>query len=310
MIEQICIRNWQSLRKLDLTLGRFTVIVGASSSGKSALVRAVKALASNVRGTSQITRGATTSAITVHTGKAIVTLEHLSGSWRYSTVHAGQEETYTKLAGAVPPEVTRLLGINPVPSGGVSLNIAGQFDGPFMLTDSGSVVARTLGELTNLDVILSAVREANRRRTGAAATLKTREADLAQAKTQLRRYAGLHTRTAACHAAEEALIRAHNLAERVNTLQKLLQAHEMASTVLAAKQQLPELPDLAQLEAHHGRYRRFTALLREAQTAGQALVRHIEAVRQATAGEAQAAESVRYALVAAGQCPTCGQPVS
>lgn len=52
MLKQVSIRNYQSLRALDLLLGRVTVITGHSDSGKSALVRAIQTAVFNLEGNS------------------------------------------------------------------------------------------------------------------------------------------------------------------------------------------------------------------------------------------------------------------
>ena len=47
MLERIEVKDYQSLADVDIPFGRFTVIVGPSGNGKSALIRALKALCFN-----------------------------------------------------------------------------------------------------------------------------------------------------------------------------------------------------------------------------------------------------------------------
>jgi exonuclease SbcC len=57
--------NFQSLKDVRLQLGKLTVIVGPSSSGKSALVRALRVLVQNGRGSGYVRHGSSSAAVGV-----------------------------------------------------------------------------------------------------------------------------------------------------------------------------------------------------------------------------------------------------
>ncbi len=309
MIERIEIRNFQSLRSIDLELGRYTVIVGPSSSGKSALLRAIRAVASNVSGDSVITRGATACAVTVRTADAAVTLEHSRGAWRYRLVDGQGEREYSKLNRSVPEDVTRALGIDPVPANGFSRNVAGQFDRPYLLTESGAVVARELGALTNVDTIYAAVREANRRLRTDAATLKTRKADLEQARADAARFAGLKNQLDDCDRAERTLSVVTNLQRRVERLRAAVAALDVAETIVA-RTTVPPAPDTGALDEAQNRLHRlrdYLGTIQRHQIAYRAAHTAVEAAERAEADDTAA---VRRLLVEHGTCPTCEQPVA
>lgn len=312
MINRVLVRNWQSLVKVDLELGRFTVIVGPSSSGKSALMRALRAIASNVSGTDKITRGQKSAAISVQTDDHLVTLEHgrfsndTAPGWYYRLLpYGGTEERYTKLNRAVPQEITKALRIDPVPTKGASINFAGQHDAPFLLLDSGANVARTLGELTNVDRIFEAGREALRRRNAASSTLKTREADLAALIADAKQYAGLPRRLSAVQSAERAAEKAAALVDQARRLRDALDRLEIAQGVLERSAALPALPSFQAVEEAQLRLSDLRTLLRSwADRSHNAIVWDREATKQAT--EVQRLErELHEALVAAGTCPTC-----
>ena len=309
MIEHVAIRSFQSLRRVDLDLGRFTVIVGQSSSGKSALMRAFRAVASNISGTSAITRGADAAAITVRTGEAAVTLEYSRGAWRYRLVGPDGEKDYTKLNRSVPEAVTQTLRIAPVPTTGTSINFAGQFDRPYLLTESGATVARELGELTNVDTIYAAVREANRVRAAAAGTLKTRRADLERLVTEAARFADLKVRLAACDRAELAAARAAHLKDQIRRLTAATDALEIAEGVLARAEQLPPVPSETAALAAHGRLTTLHQLLRECASAAKAEAEAAQAKYRTSTATAVLEQQLHALLVEAGTCPTCQQPI-
>lgn len=309
MLEHVEIRNFQSLRNVVLDLGRFTVIVGASSAGKSAIVRAVKAVASNVSGTSVITRGATTAAITVRTADAVITLEHSRGAWRYRLATPdGVEEEYSKLNRAVPPAVTTALRIDPVPAGGCSLNVAGQFDRPWLLGESGATVARVLGELTNVDTLFQAVAEANRQRRGHSATLRTRLTDRDRLAGQVRQFRCLPARLAACDRAEAAAARATVLELRIARLTAAINAHDSAAEH-AQQSTAPQVPSdtaLCQLQSDIGR---LEGLLNTVAAAHREVGQANRSIVGAEAEEHARHDDLHALLVAAGTCPTCRRPI-
>lgn len=308
MIETVEIRNFQSLRHVKLTLGRFTVIVGASSSGKTAFMRALRAVASNTRGTSQITRGATAAAIIVGTEDSFVSLEHAKGSWFYRVSVAGHEQDYTKLAGTVPLIVTNVLGISPVGDG--SLNFAGQFDRPFLVAEPGAKVARILGELTNVDVILAGVKEANRTRAAAASTLRTRTTDLDAATTRLDTFDDLVVQETALAEAERLVSVAAELEDRVARLTQLITVIDRLTDALRRLHTLPPVPDTTALDAAQGCLDRLVSLLKACRQASTEQWDSDRLVRQAEAELADLAAARMQVLQAAGTCPTCGQPTT
>lgn len=163
MITRLRIDGFQSLTGVDIELGRLTAVVGASNSGKSALRRALWALATNAPATGFLRTGSASMAVRI-------TLDDGAGiEWSKGT----KATTYTvrenigalnasqlvidKPGATVPPAVLEVLRLSEV-------NFAGQFDLPYLLADTPSAAAKALGDLTNLTVLIEGVREAERRR--------------------------------------------------------------------------------------------------------------------------------------------------
>lgn len=236
MIERIRVKHFQAIAEADLELAPYTVIVGPSSSGKSALARAIRSLASNRRGTDFIEHGQRTASIEATTQHGTVTLTRSttpSGANSYIVRPADPqhplhpERVYTKLGGEVPPEVSDFLGI----AAKDAINFASQFDKPYLLDESGGEAARVLGSLTNVSVIFDAAREANRRRLATSQTLRTRADDLQAVKDKVPGYRALQAQQAAIEKAEAHLDRVLDLRRRIGILEKAigtLEAAEMA----------------------------------------------------------------------------------
>lgn len=179
MLERISIKDFQSLHDVDLSLGRFTVVIGDTSAGKSAFIRTLHALAFNIRGNSHVTHGKKVSVIRAELKDWVVELQ--AGANTYTVKHKlghVKFDPFAKLNGSVPPKVQEILKLN-------QTNFSDQFDTPFLLKDSGAQVARVLGELTNVNTIFEAVQSGNKKRLALSGELKTRQADLDTAKREL-----------------------------------------------------------------------------------------------------------------------------
>lgn len=310
-LTKISIRNFQSLRQVDLELGLFTVIVGPSSSGKSALIRAFKALASNVRGSGFITRGQSTMAITGHTETRAVTLVRTERSGSYQILDgAGGLHTFTKLAGEVPPQVTQALGIEPVPATGTNVNFASQFDKPYLLDESGAVIARELGELTNVNQVFEAVRAANRIRSAAASKLKTRKEDLEQVKTKLKGFQSLSGDLRALEAIESDDADRRELEKRISRLSTAIKTVRVAQRALDKAANLPDVPDARPLADVHRRYQALARQLLAIRTLRNQVETATLRADLASDDLLHHRQSLADRLAESTLCPTCGQPVT
>lgn len=234
MLKQLSIRNFQSHKNTKLDLSRFTVIVGASSSGKSSVVRALKLLARNGRGTSYVRNGQGSSKISA-LGESgfLVTIERGAGKSVYELLLPDSEETqiFTKCGTSTPDAVSSALDF-----GADDTWLASQFDRPFLLDETGSQIARVLGDLTNVSMIFAAVRECNRRHSSARSRYVSKLSELDQVRTSLQKYMDLPQRLAACAAAEDVLLRAQDVSTRCSTLDAGISAALSAQGRLRAAQ--------------------------------------------------------------------------
>jgi DNA repair exonuclease SbcCD ATPase subunit len=307
VITRLTIKNFQSLRSIDLELGGFTVIVGASNAGKSALTRAIRALTSNVNSSSAVTAGksAFTISAALDDGTS-VSLERGPGKSEYRISDGNTERVFTKSGRGVPAEVTEILPTS-------EINFAGQFDRPFLLDATSTDVARILGALTNIDKVLAALREANRRAVTAGAELRTRERDLEQTLEELQTFRGLNARREAATAADELVSRAEATQTKLATLSRLRATLETCQTARSTALRTLEasaIPDTSLAEATATRLsalRRTTSTLTAAATARAKAKALVD--REAQAAE-KAETELHAALQAAGTCPLCGADTS
>lgn len=310
-LERIVIQNFQSLKKVDIELGRFTVITGASSSGKSAFMRAVRALASNVRGSSAITVGEKSMSVSAHTDKSIVTLQRTGATGKYLVIdrHTGLEEKYTKLAQKVPEDVTRVLRISPVTKDQASINFAGQHDLPYLLGDSASQVARVLGDLTNVSTIFEAVREAIRKKTSTNSLLKTRKSDFEQVVEQAKEFVGLKVKIDLLEQAERLVEQLLQQQEVLLQLEQHVASMEHSADVLANSSMLPDVPEIEDLEFSYSKYIEARREISAWAKANMSLKDLSNSLEDAVLREQKSHADLHAMLEELGTCPTCGSEI-
>lgn len=304
MITDLAVQGYQSLRDLRVKLGKFTVVTGPSSSGKSSLIRAIRLAAFNASGTSYISEGAGNCRVMVNTDEgwaAQVVRSRTRGNDAYDLIAGEDKSHYTKLAGQVPEDVQRAMRLT-------TLNYADQFDAPFLLTAPGSEVARKLGQLTNVTMILGAAQEAGRRRKRIDAELKATKEQVAWCAVQVERFKGLATRRAAMDAAESALATALQTEAQHKRLASLMAQYQQAQAKVESIV-LPPVVEVTAVAAAWDRWLKLRNLIQLYQQAQANTAMAQRSVREAEAANAAIQGQLRDALVAAGTCPVCGQSI-
>ena len=308
MIQKLSIKNYQSHTDTELELGALTVLVGPSNSGKSAVVRAFRALAGNQTGKDFITVGQTTTQISATTDQGTIVLTKGKPEDSYVILPADDPKNpkrFTKLGVGVPQDVTDFLGIEPKDA----INFANQLDMPYLLKTSSAEVARVLGELTNVSSIFEASREALRRARDYSGKLKTREADLLTLEPQLAQFETLDARAAALAAAEMYFNAAQATTQQAHRLDDLLATLKIATSRLksASEATSAPLPDVQASVDMYGRLERLDSLLAALKAGGTALKNAQTSI--ATNEDTIISLDFEYETILrdAGTCPTCGQ---
>jgi DNA repair ATPase RecN len=308
MIKKISVRNFQSLKHVEMELAKFTVIVGPSSVGKSAFTRSLKLLTENKRGDDFITYGERVTTVAAETDKGKVVIQRGKGKDdnSYTLVDLdGKQEKWTKLNGSTPVEVTKFLGIKPKDP----LNYASQFDKPYLLAEGASDVARELGELTNVSIIFNAARESNRQKTTNSTVLKSKSEDLTAILAKMDIYRGLKEQLGAIDEAEQALEEARALSQRISMLDKAQDVYRLALDTQKQLEPLLEIvvPDETPVLKAHARLQKFDQIVAEIKSASAAAKTAQIELEEATMAESSLDLKYTEVLRLAGTCPTCGQ---
>jgi len=305
VINRIAIKNFQSLKNVNLEFGKLTVIVGDSNSGKSAFIRAFKAVVSNCRGNAFVTRGQSKSFITVEKDHARITLEKGEGSGAYK-ITGSPEQIFTKIGTGVPSEVTAALRISP--SDGALLTFAGQHDMPYLLNDTGSSVARVLGDLTNVSIIFEAVREGNRRRNSQSSTVKTMQGTLDSLGEKLKDFKTLPDRKSAIDRASEILTEVKKLEIKIERLRSTLFKLENLQISIRVENEI--IPDGSLIQESYDKLFSFRSLVKLIATT-KLSIRNMDVALVDTAVEIDSlGRDLRQILIESGECPTCHQKIN
>lgn len=311
MFTSIEIKNFQSIRNLKLELKPFTVIVGATDSGKSAFFRAISTLISNKRGADFITHGEKLCSITGEFTQGKLTLQRgkaTSDNFYEVTDLSGVPEKYTKLSGTTPEEVSAFLGIESKDP----INLASQFDKPYLLDTKEygpSETARILGALTNVNVLFEGARESNRQKTQASTELKMRQADLTNVQTKLTGYEDVEATTSKLSVVESILAKMETYEAKLSELNGLIDSMHFAEQKLASiTDSTSEVEvDFERAEQISSMHKEVTNLIKMYEAKTQELEqKHAEESmykEQASELEKKYTETLRKA----GTCPICNQ---
>lgn len=305
MIRRLAVRGYQSLHRIELEFAKLTVVVGPSSSGKSAVLRAIRQLAFNTRGGSWVSHGQTTATIIADTVSdngvsARVIFQRKGASAAYGVAVNGETYKFSKLAGDVPEQVRALL---PLHAG----NFAGQFELPYLIESSGSSIARELGRLTNIDRILAAAREANRRQRATTAELRVRESDLISLRESVQQYRGLADRIKEAVTMSEHILQASLYEKRLEKARILSGRYTTDLRTAQKTSELPAMPSLDRLTQLHSTYSRLIQLRDDATTQRDAINRATTLSSLCADRLKELRVSLRDSLTQAGICPTCQQ---
>lgn len=140
MIHNLFLQDFQSHEKTNLELGQYTVLVGPSSSGKSAVVRALKMLSLGGSLAKYVRAGSSEAKIAVRMDDSLVAR---SGSSYLVSFSDRTEESlsFSKCGLEVPQQVREQLGLS-------DINFSDQHSMPLLLSSSPSAVATELSDLT------------------------------------------------------------------------------------------------------------------------------------------------------------------
>lgn len=305
MLERLEVKDYQSLKDIDLPLGRFTVIVGPSGNGKSALIRALRALCFNQPGPRFIRhkRPKAWVRLTFDEGQVV---EWEKPRDKGATYTLG-DQLYTRVGRAVPEDIGNALRIRRIDID-KGFTFAPQFqsqhDLPLLLTESSTLAARALAKLTKLSVIVEAQMDCRRDGKRATRDHTSAEEEIERTKQKLRNQPNVgHARNV--------LERANKLSRSVTARMETARmadsiAQDITGALLLADATLPTTDEIAALDEGAQRLERAVRVIVASEDCAEALEVATGALEEAEVTLAGVQDSYRALVDELGACPLCG----
>lgn len=314
MTTLLSIRDFQSIKSLDVEIKGLVAVVGPSNSGKSAVVRAFRAAATNPRGASFVRSGTPQAEVAITDNlNGGDPSQSLGSGFRYvkgakgPVVYETAEGEHSAIGSGPPPEIVgAYLDMD------LDVQVSDQFDPPFMLTLTPSRASAVLGSLTRAYLLAEAVQSVNKlaRDARSEATVLTGEhLEAAEALAVTEDFATTwvpHVQDVLeeheeCVRRAEALSRASGKLAQVRALAPRLKA------AVAAGNALGDLPQLSQrLSAIEERASRVRGVSQPLAGAVAEYSRHISQAAKALPEIEEARRRLDDLVGGMAVCPTCG----
>lgn len=136
---KIKVKDFQSIESAEICVEGLTMIIGESSSGKSAIMRAVKSTVFNRFYTGCVHHGSSFTGISFSDSQAkVICKKGISGSPSYKVINDGSESTFSKIGRDVPDVIKSIFNMDDFTSGNEtwSVNFYSQFENPILMSFS------------------------------------------------------------------------------------------------------------------------------------------------------------------------------
>ena len=234
-IKRITIENFQSHKFSEIALDDFTVIIGPTDSGKSAIIRAIRwCLFNDVDNTGFIREGEKFAEVTVEFDNGRKIIRHRgSDENSYRLVSREGEVKLTAFGAGPVAEVLKFHGMYEANLFGEpqNLNVASQLEQPFFLAESAARKAVMIGQIANTDVVDIAIEKSAQDIRTEKIREKTFKSELKRINTELQEYTNLPLLRTELLNIEDALKEIEMLsgqAESVNLTQNKIKFFELS----------------------------------------------------------------------------------
>lgn len=194
-IKKVHLENFQSHKDTTIEFDRsLNIIVGASDSGKTSILRGIKwALYNDPSGDYFIREGESECSVTIYFSDMTKIKRYRSKSKNtYFTYDQDDKESkYEGFGTNVPDEVLNITGIKKIlldKDTSKSINISDQLEGAFLLSEKNSVKANSIGYLVGVDVIDDTLRDTLKDSRNLSNQQKNIDVDLSKLKEELLDY--------------------------------------------------------------------------------------------------------------------------
>ena len=268
MIQSIKITNFQSHKKTELELVKgVNIFYGASDSGKTSIIRALKWLVFNRPGGDAFrsTWGGTTEIEIITDTSSIM-------RWKSDSENGyGLDEQEFKAFGTdVPEEIKQVLNLN-------EINLQAQMDSPFLISSTPGDVAKHFNQIAHLDQIDSGLKKVQQELTTIQHTIRVKEDQVTQAGEELKKFDHLEKFEIDVEVLEDMQSRFLQKVNESRTLKTLIEAISTTQNLIDAQSEILVLEP--QLNKVLGRIAKRTELTDKQEQLG-ALIEELKSVEE------------------------------
>lgn len=235
MIKSVTIENFQSHKHTHVDLvGGTNVIIGESDAGKSAVFRAINWVVSN-RPLGDAYRsewGGETRVVIETTDGHTVT--RIKGPSRNQYVVNGK--VLTAFGSEVPTEVTEVLRVD-------ADSVQSQMDPPFLLSETPGEAARMLNRAASIEDIDLAITNLKREHSRLDRLIRYRSDEVKGHEEQMKEYSDVDRLDEKVASIEELDSIFHEMNERTNRLQTILDNHDRIRSAISDMRYLDDVED-------------------------------------------------------------------
>lgn len=233
-ITKIVLENFQGFERGEFVLSpNLNILVGVSNVGKSSVARALSLILYNQWDKSWCRFGSKYCRITVETSTGIVVIREKGDKVNKYILRLpdSPEQVFESFGTNTPEQIQQALKIHEVQidtTDKLNLNLAGQMDALFLLSQTGSYRAKVLGKLSGATYLDHAIRELNKDKRKLTAEKDTKDLEVIELKTQVDKFSALESvsetitnfeaRLTSLAAAEQRVEQIRSLLERVKVL--------------------------------------------------------------------------------------------
>ena len=228
-ISKVVLENFQAFEKGEFNLSpNLNILIGVSNVGKSSVARALSLVLFNQWDKSWCRFGAKFCRVTLVTNTGIeVVREKGEKINRYILrLPDSSEQLFESFGTTVPEAVQNALKIHTVQvdtADTLNLNLAGQMDALFLLSQTGSYRAKVLGKLSGATYLDYAIRELNKDKRQVTAEKNSKDLEIVELQKEVDKFGAIESYSSVISELESKITSLTALEQRVERIRNLLE---------------------------------------------------------------------------------------
>ena len=247
-LSKIVLENFQAFEKGEFVLSpNLNILVGVSNVGKSSVARALSLILYNQWDKSWVRFGTKSCRITLETSTGITVVREKGDKLNRYILRLpnSPEQVFDSFGTTTPEQIQQALKIHEVQidtTDKLNLNLAGQMDALFLLSQTGSYRAKVLGKLSGATYLDHAIRELNGDKRKITTAKNEKDLEIIDLQAQVDKFStlealsvpisNLEARLTALAIAQQRIERIRSLLERVKVFKDHLAREQQKAVIL------------------------------------------------------------------------------